>query len=252
MIKAITAVENGTSIRHASELYGVPKSTLYDRVAGRVQHGTRPGPLSYLSEEEEEELVSFLIGCANIGYPHTIAQILGIVQQVINLKGITKRVSQGWWQKFSLRHKEVSLRSAVPLSMIRAKAMDVDSINRYFDVLEHALKDNNLYNKPSFIFNCDETGMPLNPKSFKVIAKRGAKNVNTISGNTKGQITVLACTSASGVALPPMVIFDRKTLNPDFTTGEVPGTIYGLSDKGWINRDLFLGWFYKYFLLLNT
>ena len=64
--------------------------------------------------------------------------------------------------------------------MIRAKAMDVDSINRYFDVLEHALKDNNLYNKPSFIFNCDETGMPLNPKSFKVIAKRGAKNVNTI------------------------------------------------------------------------
>ena len=250
MIKAITAVENGTSIRHASELYGVPKSTLHDRVVGRVQHGTRPGPSSYLSEEEEEELVGFLIGCANIGYPHTVAQILGIVQQVINLKGITKRVSQGWWQKFAQRHKEVSLHSAVPLSMIHAKAMDVDSIIRYFDVLEHALKDNNLYNKPSFIFNCDETGMLLNSKSFEVVAKRGAKNVNAISGNTKGQITVLACTSASGVALPPMVIFDRKTLNPDLTTGEVPGTIYGLSDKGWINQDLFLGWFYKHFLPL--
>ena len=92
--------------------------------------------------------------------------------------------------------------------------------------------------------------MPVNPKSFKVVAKRGAKNANAISGNTKGQITVLACTSASGVALPPMVIFDRKTLNPDLTTGEVPGTIYGLSDKDWINRDLFLGWFYKHFLPL--
>ena len=63
----------------------------------------------------------------------------------------------------------------------------------------------------------------------------------------KGQITVLASTSASGMALPPMGIFDRKTLNPDLTTGEVPGTIYGLSDKGWINRNLLLGWFYNIF-----
>jgi hypothetical protein len=250
MIKALTAVENGMKIRHASELYGVPKSTLHDRVTGKVQHGTRPGPSAYLTEEEEEELVEFLLRCAEIGYPHTISQILGIVQQLVNYKGISKKVTQGWWQKFAQRHKEVTLRSAVPLSMIRAKAMDIDSINRYFDVLEHTLKENGIYNKPTLIYNCDESGIPLNPKGLKVVAKTGAKNISAISGNSKGQITVLACTSASGVALPPMVIFDRKTLNPELTTGEVPGTIYGLSDKGWINRELFLGWFYKHFLLL--
>ena len=53
-------------------------------------------------------------------------------------------------------------------------------------------------------------------------------------------MTVLACTCANGSVIPPFVIFDRKVLNPELTTGEVPGTIYGLSDKGWINRELFM------------
>lgn len=42
----------------------------------------------------------------------------------------------------------------------------------------------------------------------------------------------------------------RQTLNPDLTTGEIPGTVYGLSQKGWINRELFLSWFYDHFLPL--
>ena len=42
-------------------------------------------------------------------------------------------------------------------------------------------------------------------------------------------ITILACASASGYALPPFVVFDRKTLNQELTKGEVPGTVYGLS-----------------------
>ena len=37
--------------------------------------------------------------------------------------------------------------------------------------------------------------------------------VKGLTGRTKQQITVLACTSAAGYALPPYVVFDRKTLN---------------------------------------
>ena len=62
------------------------------------------------------------------------------------------------------------------------------------------------------------------------------------------QVTVLACTCATGHAIPPMVIFERTTLNPELTNGEVPGTIYGLSSNGWMNRELFSGWFANHFL----
>ena len=72
----------------------------------------------------------------------------------------------------------------------------------------------------------------------------------SISSATKKQITVMACTSAAGYALPPFVVFDRKTLNVGWTVGEVPGTSYGLSDNGWMNGELFMGWFIDHFLKL--
>ena len=50
--------------------YGVPRSTLQDRVSGRVELGCKPGKKPYLTIEEEEEVVSFLLKCAKIGYAH--------------------------------------------------------------------------------------------------------------------------------------------------------------------------------------
>ena len=58
---------DGASVRRAAIEYGVPKSTLGDRVSGRVTHGVLSGPPKYLSEEEEEELVRFILGCASVG-----------------------------------------------------------------------------------------------------------------------------------------------------------------------------------------
>ena len=59
---------DGWTIRRAAEEFGVPKSTLYDRVSGRISFGARSGPPRYLTDQEEKELVSFLIGCAKIGF----------------------------------------------------------------------------------------------------------------------------------------------------------------------------------------
>ena len=46
----------------------------------------------------------------------------------------------------------------------------------------------------------------------------------------------------------PLVIYDKKTLKPELTVGEVPGTMYGLSNKGWIDTELFESWFTNHFL----
>ena len=106
-------------------------------------------------------------------------------------------------------------------------ASDPDILKLYFDTLKGILKGN------MHIFNCDETGIRLNPKGAKVIAEKGSKNPSAIiSDDTKTQVTILACISANGYSIPPYVIFDRKTLNPELTLGKVPGTLYGLSSKG--------------------
>ena len=249
MENAVKAVEQCESIRRAAEIFSIPKSTLHDRLTGKVLFGARSGPDPYLTCEEEEELASFLIRAAKIGYPHTKKQVLALVQQMVATKGIDTTITNGWWERFRQRHPKLTLKAAVPLSYARAMATDQDVLSRYFDMLEDCLKGNGIFNRPANIFNCDETGLPLNPKCLKVIDEVGSKNPSYLTGNSKSQITVLACTSAAGYALPPFVIFARKSINPALTKGEVPGTLYGLSETGWMNRELFNHWLIEHFLL---
>ena len=68
MVQAMDAVKSGLlGVNRAALEYGVPKTTLKDRIAGRVSHGTNIGSKPYLSKKEEEELVKFLINCSKMG-----------------------------------------------------------------------------------------------------------------------------------------------------------------------------------------
>lgn len=96
-LQRAVAVEEGESLRHAAENYGVPCSTLHDHVSGKVEPGLRPGPGSYLSLHEELELVSFLIKCASIGYPHTRKQVMALLQAIVKEKRIETTISDRWW-----------------------------------------------------------------------------------------------------------------------------------------------------------
>ena len=48
--------EGSLTVRRAALQYDVPKSTLHDRVTGKVDHGAKVGAPHYLDDEEEEEL----------------------------------------------------------------------------------------------------------------------------------------------------------------------------------------------------
>ena len=230
--KAMAAVDTGTSVRKAAEMYGIPRFTLHDHVRERVLK-TKPGPNPYLSEKE---LVNFLFRRSSLGYPHTRQQVLGLVQQILDSKGVDVRLTNGWWERFKKRHSDITLKTALALSYVHAMARDEENLHRYYDLLEQTLIQNGILDCPTQLFNCGETGVPLNPKPLKVVS---SKDPSYISSSSKRQITVLACGSAAGYALPPYVIFTGKTLKQMLTIGEVPGTIYGLSDSGWMDMELF-------------
>ena len=79
---------------------------------------------------------------------------------------------------------------------------------------------------------------------------KGVKHSTSITTGDKTQITTLACCSAAGYVIPSLVVFDRKTLKPEMTIGEVPGTMYGLSSNGWMDEELLEFWFKNHFLML--
>ena len=96
MVRANKAVQQGElSVRQAAEEYGVPRTTLQDKVAGSYHVDTQSGrPL--LTANEEMSLADFLVGCASIGYDKSCKDVLSIVQQILHSRGVTTEVTKGW------------------------------------------------------------------------------------------------------------------------------------------------------------
>lgn len=184
---------------------------------------------------EDAELVRFIVRCSKIGYSRTKRDVICMVQRLCDHKGLQVQVSSGWWVGFQKRHPILTVRCAESIAHARVIASDSDVFERYYDKLEATLRDNSLLEYPASIFNCDEIGMTLSPGPSKVVARRGQKHPYQIASGDKAHITALVCASAAGYAIPPMVIFDRKYLNPQLTIEEVPGTFYGLSENGWMD-----------------
>ena len=159
---------------------------------------------------------------ADIGYGRTRSEVLSIVEQLLARKGVERAVSNGWWNKFLGRHPLLRTRTPATLSMSRAKASSRECIDAYFDRLEAVLQETGLAEYPALYLNMDETGFAYDPKPRKTVHLCGEKNVLSIS---KSQVTVIACVSATGQAIPPLI---RKTMAPEMAIGEIPGTHYGV------------------------
>ncbi len=232
MREALEAVYSGMSVCKASELYGIPRTTLNDHKLGKRLAGVKPGPPPILSSSEEKDLVKFLLTSADIGYGRTRKDVLNIVSRMLARKGVKRIVTNGWWNKFLCRHPLLASRTPATLSVSRAKASTRKCIDSYFDLLETTLQETGLSDYPALYFNLDETGFAFHPQSNKTIHLCGEKNAFCISSGSKAQVTVIACVSAAGQAIPPLIVWKRKTMAPEMATGEIPGTLYGFQRMG--------------------
>lgn len=75
-------------MRRAALEFKIPRSTLNDRISGRVLPGAVSGRPKYLSNDEEKELVRFLQKCSFIGYPRSRKEVIAIVQRVCSSRSL--------------------------------------------------------------------------------------------------------------------------------------------------------------------
>lgn len=94
------------------------------------------------------------------------------------------------------------------------------------------------------IYNADETGVGIVTKPGKVFAEIGRRNVYTITAAERGKThTIMSCVSATGSTLPPLMVCPCKRSVPDkMRAGAVGGTLFEVSNNGWINKEIFLVW----------
>jgi len=74
----------------------------------------------------------------------------------------------------------------------------------------------------------------------KVVATRGKRSVGGITSAEKGRtITAVCCCSADSVFVPPMLVYPRVRVKPEFMDNAPVGAIAAGSKNGWITVELF-------------
>ena len=173
-----------------------------------------------------------------------------IAENIAHKKGTLKpgcRISRGLFERFMKRQPQLSLRKGDATANVRMDCVNPEAMSQYFDLLNDVLEEYGLKMEPERIYNGDETGMPLDHRPPKIVTQRGQEKVRY---RTAGIRARLLLSGVFGHAVPPFVIWDPKSMNKDWSVGEVPGTTYGLSSKGWVDSELFRGWLVDHFIPL--
>ena len=90
------------------------------------------------------------------------------------------------------------------------------------------------------ILNLDESGLTTVQKVPKVISVKGVKQVGQVTSRERGElVTLCGVVSASGTALPPVMVFPRKNYKDIFMTGAPEGALGLVASSGWMNSELF-------------
>ena len=243
MAAAVAYVNDGNGLREASRLYNVPLETLRRRVIGTVDISCKPGPSTVLTSDEEDKLAEYAIEMCDRGFGLQFEDLMRLAYVIVERSGRPHpfqngMAGRGWMDGFRRRHPKITLRTPQSLSYCRAAMANEKTVSDFFSKLGALYGRLNLISKPMQVYNIDETGISVVHKSGKVVSELGRKHVYSLTSGERGQThTVVSCVSASGVVLPPLLIYPRKRAVPEsLMSGALPGTVFKHSDNGWITQ----------------
>ncbi|XP_038064690.1 uncharacterized protein LOC119735070 [Patiria miniata] len=120
--KAVEKIKLGEiSVGKASLAYGIPKTTLLDKMHGRTPLQTRQGPNPILTDEEELGLVTWIAQKPKMSYGRMKQELALMVKKILDENGRPnpfKKNTPGrcWMRGFLRRHPEISTRVPQPVA----------------------------------------------------------------------------------------------------------------------------------------
>ena len=255
--RAVDLVRSGRmTYRQAQLTFGIPRSTLSDKVNGNTTSQLK-GPEPYLGREVEERIASWLKKMARVGYGQTRDTLFDKVQDIVARLNIPTpfpdgRPTKNWYYLFMKRFPYLGIRQAQLLSRERAGVTRKGIEEWYEEFQRYLIETGNIdiLQEPNRIFNCDETGFPIAPKPPKIIAERGTPNVYARGSSSKQTITVMLCACAAGYYVKPMIIYPGINFKREFMEKffHVLGDVeFGRSHNGWMDQELFHQWLQNVF-----
>ena len=246
---AIRIIRGGGVRGTVARSYGLSATTLSRHLAGNLkQKGGQP----VFSEKQERVFVEHLLKLSDWLVPISRDCFQCYVQFYLKSKGMhiprfrDNKPGKDWAYSFFKRHKDVALRRSVLISPSKA-LITVDAIHQFFSLLSPQLSGDDAID-PSCILNYDETNLTNDPGSQVVIVRRSQKSNRKVMRNSKAGFSVMFAGSASGVLMPPYVVYKSTSktgnVNPKWMEGyQPPLAEYDTSESGWFKMKQFERWF---------
>lgn len=191
-------------------------NTLRNLVNGGRTKAESNAEKSWVTDEETEEIIKFLLEVADWGYPLSQRRLKEQVDHILRAWLGTDfpegGVSGKWPYRFIEKHSDrLHIYTAKPLDTARGQAVNEHANARYFDMVEDTQLRGNNGNPipPECTYAMDEAGfVPFMEAGFEcVIGAKGKKIQHKQRGGIRETITVLLTICADGTALSPVVIF---------------------------------------------
>ena len=238
---ALEAIKKGSSLRKASQDFGIPKSVL-----GRRSKGQGTGAIGhpcFLSPKLEKTLAKALLTCADWGCPQSLTEVRHFLKSYLDRRGQTSFFPDNlpgreWALAFLNRHPDLKHRNALNIKRSRAK-IDRAIMTDFFANLAGSLEGVPAGN----ILNYDETNLTDDPGRQKVITRRGSRYPERVINNSKSGISLMFGCFADGSAIPIYVVYKSKHMWDSWVTGGPPRARYNRTSSGWFDAVTFQDWF---------
>ncbi|KAF9803401.1 hypothetical protein SFRURICE_007247 [Spodoptera frugiperda] len=240
--------KKGRGVRETCRKYGIPRTTVQDRLSGKMCDDMKQkGPDPILGIEGEKRVEDWLLNITRRGFPIKKQDLLETVQKIMQVHKIKNPFKndcpgKSWYLKFLKRHPHIALCRVEGINKAKAPVTE-QSIRTWFDELETFLAESNnqgILQCPERIFNGDECGFSLCPKSGDVLLPRRFRNPRKVKpGNEKNILTIFITVNANSQVCPPLVVLPHVR-PPRAVVDSLPEHwCLGKSDSGVTRSDVF-------------
>jgi len=215
-------------VRETGRKYGIPPTTISTwRKNGIEDKRNNCGRKCALGKEEEDELNKYFL---DLREKKQIVTEKHLRAKIMQKKHPGFNASHGWFVNFKKRYRITHRTSSISTGQINPKEVD-----EFFSEIEKSKLEYEL----SEIWNLDQVPVFYENIKKTTLEKKGVKTVKIkTGGGHKKRATAIFCVSASGIKMPPYIIFKGVKLENVLKKLKLPVGFGAFSnEKGWCTED---------------
>jgi hypothetical protein len=247
---AINDLNSGvfTSQRKAAQAWGVPRSTLQERINGRQPNATAHSNQQRLTPEQEHFLVEWILEEDSRAQPPSHPRVREMATRILHMNSDYEPLGQLWVPHFIARNPRVASIVGRTIESARTTAASHDTIRAFLELFEQTRIELGIQYED--IWNMDETGCALGVcTNSQVLASATKKKAYIKSPEDREWVSIIETISATGVKLQCLVIFKGKHLQSTwFPAQGIPNWLYTTSENGWTSNLIGCEWLQRIFI----